>query len=52
MNECEKMVARLERHWFAIGQALPELKAASVDLTGPDLVAKIDEIGAKYNLFG
>lgn len=51
MNQCEKMVARLECHWHAVGQALPELKNAVATLTGTELALAVNEIGNRFNLF-
>lgn len=52
MNECEKWVARMECHWFAVGQALPELKLAVANLEGIALADSINEIGVRYGLIG
>jgi hypothetical protein len=52
MNECQKWVARLECHCFAVSQALPELKDAVNTLAGVELSDKINEIGARFNLIG
>ncbi len=52
MNQVQLMIHQLEAHHYAIGQALPELKLAIGTLEGDILVAKIEEIGTKYNLMG
>lgn len=45
-----KELLQLERHAFAVTQAMPELKAAHDMYVGPDLVDALNKIEVKYGL--
>jgi len=45
-----KELLLLERHAFAVMQAMPELKAAHDSCTGTELFERLEEIEVKYGL--